>query len=148
FGLDRPHGALVSSVDEDGPAAKAGVEPGDVILRVGDDEIDRYGALSSEIAALRPGTETTLTVWRDGKERTLDVRIGELEEEDTRAGRGQREDGETGDAGQLGLAVRPLTKEEQARTETEGQVVVEGVSGAAVTAGVRPGDIILGVNGK
>jgi len=147
FGLDRPRGALVSSVDPDGPAAKAGVKPGDVILAVGEEEIDRFGELSSRIAAMRPDSKTKLTVWRDGKERTLEVRIGELEEQNARVSRSAR--GQAGeDAGELGLTIRPLTREEQRQVETEGRVVVEGVSGAAATAGVRPGDIILGVNGK
>lgn len=146
FGLERPRGALVSSVDEDGPAAKAGVKPGDVILRVGDIDIDRFSELSTQIARMKPGTKTTLTVWRDGKERKLNVRVGELEEESMagRRGPGGGED----ETGELGLAVRPLTEEERARVEGSGRIVVEQVAGAAALAGVQPGDIILGVNGK
>ena len=57
FGLDRPHGALVSSVDKDGPAAHAGVVAGDVILSVGGHPIERFGELSGAIAAMKPGAD-------------------------------------------------------------------------------------------
>src|SRR5207249_4448564 len=67
FGLERPHGALVSSVEKDGPAAHAGIAAGDVILGVGGHAIERYGELSGAIAAMRPGSDATLSVWRNGR---------------------------------------------------------------------------------
>ena len=71
FGLDRPRGALVSSVEKDGPAAKAGLAAGDVILGVNGQPIERYGELSGAIAAMKPGAEATLQVWRGGKQQTV-----------------------------------------------------------------------------
>src|SRR2546429_5530895 len=67
FGLDRPRGALVSSVEKDGPAAKAGLQPGDVILAVNGKPIERYGELSGNIAAMKPGTDAAVDVWRSGQ---------------------------------------------------------------------------------
>src|SRR5262249_56274764 len=81
FGLDRPRGALVSSVEKDGPAAKAGLQPGDVILAVNGKPIERYGELSGAIAAMKPGTDATLDVWRGGKKISVTVKITELKEQ-------------------------------------------------------------------
>jgi serine protease Do len=146
FGLDRPRGALVSAVEEDSPAASAGVKAGDVIVGVNGREIDRVGELPTEIARMKPGSKAELRVWRDGKERTIDVRVDELQEQEpTRAAARQ---GVTDETERLGIAVRPLTLEEKKQVETDGSLVVEEVSGAAALAGVQPGDIILGVNGK
>ncbi|HEY1492248.1 MAG TPA: Do family serine endopeptidase, partial [Steroidobacteraceae bacterium] len=83
FGLDRPHGALVSSVDKDGPAAHAGVIAGDVILSVAGHPIERYGELSGQIATMKPGQEAALAVWRNGKQQTINVKIEELQEKQT-----------------------------------------------------------------
>src|SRR5690606_8294149 len=75
FGLDKPRGALVSSVDPQGPAAKAGLKPGDVILQINDEPIERSNELAVTIAELKPGTRAQLSVWRDRKERELQVPI-------------------------------------------------------------------------
>src|SRR6185503_12345773 len=146
FGLDRPRGALVSAVEDDSPAASAGIKAGDVILSVNGHDIDRVGGLPTEIAKMKPGSKAELLVWRDGKERTIDVRVAEMpQKEETRtADRKQKAD----ETERLGIAVRPLTPEEKKQVETDGSLVVEEVSGAAALAGVQPGDIILGVNGK
>jgi serine protease Do len=146
FGLDRPRGALVSAVEQDSPAASAGVKAGDVILSVNGRDIDRVGALPTEIAKMKPGSKADLVVWRDGKERTIGVRVDEMpQKEQTRiADRKDKAD----ETERLGIAVRPLTPEEKKQVETDGSLVVEEVSGAAALAGVQPGDIILGVNGK
>ena len=90
FGLDRPRGALVSSVEKDGPASKAGLVPGDVILGVNGHAIERYGELSGSIAAMKPGTDASLQVWRGGKQQTG-------EREDRRA-QGTGADGQCGPA--------------------------------------------------
>src|SRR5882672_7775965 len=81
FGLDRPRGALVSSVEKDGPAAKAGLQPGDVILAVNAKPIERYGELSGQIAAMKPGADASLDVWRGGKKQNVSVKIAELKEQ-------------------------------------------------------------------
>jgi serine protease Do len=146
FGLDRPRGALVSAVEDDSPAAKAGVKAGDVILNVNGHDIDRVGGLPTEIAKMKPGSKAELLVWRDGKQRTIDVSVEEMQEkQQTRTANRQEQGDETA---RLGIAVRPLTREEKQQVETSGTLVVEEVSGAAAVAGVQPGDIILGVNGK
>ncbi|MGH8140495.1 MAG: DegQ family serine endoprotease [Steroidobacteraceae bacterium] len=149
FGLDRPRGALVSSVEKDGPAAKAGLQPGDVILAVNGKPIERYGELSGAIAAMKPGADANLDVWRSGKKQGIAVRVSELKEQQQQAKTGGRQNGRATDqASQFGLTVRPLDAQEKEQAETQGNLVVEEVKGPAAAAGVQPGDIILGVNGK
>ncbi len=150
FGLDRPHGALVSSVDKDGPAAHAGVMPGDVILSVAGHPIERYGELSGQIATMKPGQEAPLAVWRNGKQQTINVKIEELQEKQTQVAQksSPKEKNPTEQASALGLTVRPLEPAEKARVDTQGSLLVEEVTGPAQDAQVEPGDIILGVNGK
>ncbi len=149
FGLERPRGALVSSVDKDGPAAHAGIVPGDVILAVGGHPIERYGELSGAIAGMRPGSDASLDVWRNGKEQSVTVKVAELKETAQRTARAARpaEPG-AGHAGTLGLTVRPLSAQEKEQARTQGSLLVEEVSGPAQAAEVEPGDIILGINGR
>jgi serine protease Do len=151
FGLDRPRGALVSSVEKDGPAAKAGLQPGDVILAVNGKSIERYGELSGNIAAMKPGTDANVDVWRSGKKMSVTVKVTELKEQQgqtAKSGGGKQKEHATNQAAQLGLTVRQLDAQEKEQAETQGNLVVEEVTGPAASAGVQPGDIILGVNGK
>jgi serine protease Do len=149
FGLDRPRGALVSSVEKDGPAAHAGILPGDVILGVGGHPVEHYGELSGAIAAMKPGSDAQLAVWRNGKQMSVDVVVAELhEQQQITAGRGRSPGGGAPKPGAFGLSVRPLTAQEKEQAGTQGSLVVEEATGPAATAEIQPGDIILGVNGK
>jgi serine protease Do len=151
FGLDRPRGALVSSVEKDGPASKAGLMPGDVILGVNGRPIERYGELSGSIAAMKPGTDASLAVWRGGKQQAVAVKIAELKEQAQTAAKvpnAKPNARQTDQATQLGLTVRQLEPQEKEQVQTTGTIVVEEVTGPAAAAGVQPGDIILGINGK
>jgi serine protease Do len=149
FGLDRPRGALVSSVENDGPAAKAGLEPGDVILGVNGRPIERYGELSGTIAAMKPGVDATLQVWRGGKQQSVPVKVAELKEQQQQVKSGGRQGGRPAEQPSvLGLTVRPLEPQEREQADTQGTLVVEESTGPAASAGVQPGDIIIGVNGK
>ena len=145
FGLDRPRGALVSSVDPDGPGAKAGLQVGDIILKFNGREIDRSGELPMLVGETAPGRTASMEVWRKGATRTLSVATYE--------GRARNEDVADNDeaapgTGRLGLAVRPLDAEERGATRGRGGVVVEQASGAAARAGVQSGDVVLSVNGN
>lgn len=143
FGLKKPSGALISSVDPDGPAAKAGLAAGDVILRFNDKDVDRAGQLSSQVIAAKPGTKARLQVWRKGTTRDVDVTLGKVKQE-------AKEEAATAtaDQGRLGLAVRPLTAEERKQADLGNGLLVEGVSGIAAKAGIQPGDVIVAVNGE
>jgi serine protease Do len=143
FGLDRPRGALVSSVEKDGPAQRAGIKPGDVILRVDDREIDQTNTLSQYIAQRKPGQDSTVTVWRAGKEARIKVRIAELKEPRTLQASARDSSQEPG---RLGIAVEALTSEEKEAAGIDAGVRVVSARGPAGIAGVQPGDIVLALN--
>ena len=145
FGLDRPRGALVSSVETGGPADKSGIKAGDVIVRVDGKLIERDSEVPSLISSIKPGSESQIEVWRDRSVKKLTVKVAELKEDGEKTA--QVGGGEAAGAGALGLTVRPLTSEERREVKTDGTLVVDDVTGPAAAAGVQPGDIILGVNG-
>ncbi len=147
FGLDRPRGALVGQVIEDGPAEKAGVKPGDIILSVDGRPVERSDQLPSMVSAIAPGKDAKVEVWRDRGSKTLSVKVGQLEEDPVQKVSNTKTE-EPAKADKLGLSVRPLGTEERKTAETDGYLLVEDVTGPAAEAGVRPGDVILGVNGK
>jgi serine protease Do len=149
FGLDRPRGALVAFVDKDGPAAKAGIAAGDVILGVGAHPVEQYGELSTQIAAMKPGADVTLLVWRGGRQQSINVKVDQLEEKPTEVAAHEIQPKQSvRSEAALGLTVRPLEPREQQQAGTTGSLVVEESKGPAQAADVEPGDIILGVNGK
>ncbi len=142
FGLPKPAGALVTSVEPESPAARAGLKAGDVIVQLGGDMIDHSGDLPEHVADIKPGTETQLKIIRKGEPMTLAVKVGASKDQvAARKGAG----GETG--GKLGLAVRPLTPAEKRDSGIEGGLVVEDVAGPAARVGIQPGDVILSLNG-
>lgn len=144
FGLERPQGALVSGVESGAPADRAGVLPGDVITGLDGVAIDRSSELPARISRLKPGSTATLELWRERSRRSLQLTIGELEEPATKtAAAGKQSRG-----GRLGLAVRALTAAERKARRVPAGVLVEEVSGPAAEAGLEPGDIVLGVNGR
>jgi serine protease Do len=146
FGLDRPRGALVGQVIDGGPAARAGIKTGDVILSVDGNTVERSTQLPAVISAIKPGTDAKIEVWREGASKMLNVRVEEFKEETQKVANRPAE--EPAKADKLGLSVRPLGAEERKNAATEGYLLVEDVDGPAAQAGVRPGDVILGVNGK
>jgi len=141
FGLKTPGGALVSSVAKDSPAAKAGVQPGDVITKFEGWDILRSSDLPPLVAHLKPGSKVTLGIWRDGKDKELTATVGEISDNTTVAS-AKAEAGK----GKLGVAVRPLSPEEMKSVDVANGVVVEDVAGAAARAGVRQGDVIVAIN--
>ncbi len=142
FGLEVPRGALVSSVEKGGPAEKAGLKEGDVILGFDGQPIDSAGQLPSAVAATDPGKTVALQVWRDRASRDFKVNLGQTTDDSAVAA---NVDGTS--AGRLGMMVRPLSAEEKQQVELSDGLVVEGVDGAAAEAGVRPGDIVIAANG-
>jgi len=146
FGLDRPRGALVGQVIDGGPAAKGGVKTGDVILSVNGKGVERSAQLPGVISSIKPGDTARVEVWREGSSKMLAVKVEEFQEETQKVA--NRDIEEPAKADKLGLSVRPLAADERKSADTEGYLLVEDVTGPAAQAGVRPGDVILGVNGK
>ncbi len=142
FGLDRPRGALVVQLAEGGPADKAGLEPGDVIIKFGDEDIPASSDLPHVVGLVAPETVVPLTLVRDGKQKTLKVKVGGLAADDSYSLAG----GETGvdEGGRLGMVVETVPAETLERLGINGGVLVRAVvpDSVAATAGVLPGDVI------
>jgi serine protease Do len=142
FGLPQPEGALVSSVEENGAAARAGVQPGDVILALNGESVQTSSQLPVRIASLMPGTTVRLTIWRNHSQHEVSVKLASMGDETVASAQNPQQQG-----GSLGLAVRPLTHDEQEQTHTHGGLLVEGASGPSEDAGIQPGDVVLAANG-
>ncbi len=143
FGLDRPRGALVNSVDKTGPAALAGVQPADIITRFAGKPVHSSSDLPRIVAATRPGTRTQLEAWRDGAARTLSITVGELREERAaapEAPRAQKPAEPT--PNRLGIAVSELSPEQKKGLGLEHGLVVTDVRPNA-RGDLRRGDILL-----
>ncbi len=143
FGLPTPNGALVTSVEANGPADKAGLEPGDVILKFNDQTIHVSSDLPPMVAAISPGNTVKVEIWRKKQIRTLNMKVAEMQvpADETVASLPARQS-------QLGVSVRPLTRQEMAQAQvTQGLLVEKVGTGPAANAGIQPGDVILAVNG-
>jgi serine protease Do len=149
FNMNEPAGALVAEVKKEGPGDKAGIERGDIIVAYNDHPIDASHELPSLVAATPPGKQVELKVLREGKERTVTARVGEMPKEG-----GETEELEAPESSgeKLGLLVEPVTPE-MARSldiPAGGGVLVKGVKSGSIAedAGLRPGDVVLEVNRK
>ena len=143
FGLEKNGGVLISQVEEDGPAEKAGILPGDIIIKMNDKEIKGNDQFRNTVSLMAPGTKVDLTVYRNGREKKLTVELGSLSES-TFAGHVSEI------ARKLGFQVRELTKDLAQRFgyEAESGVIISGVTqgSEADKAGIELGMLILSVN--
>ena len=146
FQLKSPNGALISSIAPDSAAQKAGLKPGDVILSFNGTPVERSGDLAAMVGMSKPGARVSLEVMRDGKKQELDAVLGEAKPEQVASAESQSA---SSNSGRLGLAVRPLDRDERKSAHIDqGGLLVEDATGAARRAGIRPGDVILSVNGQ
>ena len=144
FGLDRAAGALVAGVSPGGPADKAGLQPGDVVLGFNGRPVGDSGELAAMVGESTPGSKARMTIWRKGKKQDLIATLGSSSVDVVR----KADADEAAGQGRFGLAVRPLTPQEREAARVSGGLVVEGVNGPAARAGVAPGDIVLQAGGK
>lgn len=143
FRLDRPEGALVSSVEPGGPAAKAGLEAGDVVRRIDGHAIVGSGDLPAYVGQALPGQKVTLEVWRKGASKTLSATLGDASDKAAKVARSTPDAGK----GKLGLALRPLQPGEKKQIGVDGGLLVAQANGPAAMAGIMPGDVLLSING-
>jgi len=148
LGLDRPVGALVNDVTADGSAERAGIKPGDVILAFNDAPVETWNDLPPLVGANPPGTKATVTVSREGKEKTFDVTLDALDSDSTTSLAGS-EGGKKAE-NVLGLMVENINSDRRRELgDPEGGVVISEIeSDDAWRAGLRPGDVILMINNQ
>lgn len=144
FGLSKPQGAVVNAVERGGPADRAGVESGDVILKFDGKPVGNSGDLPRIVGATKPGMKAAMQVWRKGSIRDLIVVVGETPEEEATARSGKRTKPlEPEPANRLGLVVSELSSEQKRDLKIAGGLLIEDIRGNAVRADLRPGDVIL-----
>jgi serine protease Do len=149
LGLPSAKGALVSNVEDGGPAARAGIEQGDVITEYNGKPIADSNQLRNDVSSTTPGSTVSLKVFRNGRTETLQAKLGELalKREKSDSSSESRADG------RFGLGVQPLTpalaEEAGVPRGTRGVIVMEvDPSGIAAESGIQEGDVIEKVNGK
>ncbi|MCW8919332.1 MAG: DegQ family serine endoprotease [Gammaproteobacteria bacterium] len=148
FGMSKPAGALVAKVQDDSPAGKAGIRVGDVIIEFNGETVHYSSDLPPLVGRVRAGSDAKVKVLRDGKTRTIKVRIGELPVEDEMV----QASGEPKkiEADRLGLVVSGLSAEQRKQLEVAegGALVAQVKPGAAAEAGIQGGDVIVKLNNR
>ena len=146
FGLDKPAGALVAQVLDDGPAAKGGLQVGDVILSMNGQPIVMSADLPHLVGALKAGSKATLDVIRDGKRKTLDLTVGAIPDDakDIASVNGAEQS-----SNRLGVSVADLSEEQKKANDIKGGVIITDVQdGPAALIGLQPGDVITHLNNQ
>jgi serine protease Do len=143
FGLSKAQGAAVSSVEKGSPADKAGIEPGDVILKFDGKQITNSGELPRVVGNVKPGSKASVQIWRKGSTRDLTIVVGEAQEEKSVAKNTKSAKPVEQAANRLGLVVSELSAEQKQELKVSGGLIVEEVRGNASRTGMRQGDVIL-----
>ena len=147
FGLSKPVGALISNVEKDGPADKAGIEASDVILKFDGKPVDSSGDLPRIVAATKPGSKVVIELWRKGETRRITVEVAEMPEDGKLARSAKKlADDVVEMISRLGIAVIELTREQLQELQIKGGLLVEEVNGSAArAAGLQQGDVLLAI---
>ncbi|MGY2292145.1 DegQ family serine endoprotease [Pseudomonas sp. SDO528_S397] len=150
FGLDKPAGALVAQIQDDGPAAKGGLQVGDVILSMNGQPIIMSADLPHLVGALKAGSKAKLEVIREGKRQTIELTVGAIPEEGAALDAlGNAKPGAERSSNRLGIAVVELTDEQKKSFDLKSGVVIKDVQdGPAALIGLQPGDVITHLNNQ
>ncbi|HQT27384.1 MAG TPA: PDZ domain-containing protein, partial [Burkholderiales bacterium] len=145
FGLSQPEGALISKVEKDGPAAKAGLQPSDIILKFNGASVRDSRDLPTMVAASKPGTKVDVEIWRKGRKVDVPLVVGEIPADKTAMTETQQQNEKKSD--RLGLYLSELTPEQKNQVQSDHGLVVTGVDdGPAAQVGIMRGDVILSLN--
>ena len=148
LGLKNAQGAEVSLVEPGGPADKAGIKAGDIILKFNGTPVARSSDLPRLVGGTDLGSKATVTIWRKGAQLDLPVGVAELEDKTVKAtkGKGGKAEPEVAKANALGLKVSDLTADQKKELGVAGGVVVDSAEGVAGSAGLEEGDVLLQLN--
>jgi serine protease Do len=145
LGLGKAQGALVAKVEPNGPAEKAGIQDGDVILKFNGTAIEKRSDLPRMVGATKPGSKATVSVWRKGAAKDITVTVGEAEA-DKPVQKAEKKSKKEKVDNHLGIAVSDLSDAQKRTMPNNNGVVIDGVDGLAGASGLRSGDIILMMN--
>ena len=146
FGMSKPSGALINTVEKGGPAEKAGIQPGDVIQRFDGKPIVLAADLPRIVGLAKPGSKVPVQVWRAGASRELSLVVGEMQiEEKLAASASKRQKQPNAATNRLGLVLRELSPEQRRSLGINGGLIVEDVRNAGVRTELRPGDLIRAI---
>ena len=149
FGLDSARGALVTSVQPDSPARRAGLATGDIIVRIDGREVAEAAELPRLVAQAKPGSEVPVEVWRDGRSHALTVTIGQAPtQQAARPAASPARRSQAAQGGRLGLQVSELPPEGRRALGIDYGLVVEGVAGPNAEAPLQRGDVIVALNNQ
>ncbi|MBL8513891.1 MAG: DegQ family serine endoprotease [Betaproteobacteria bacterium] len=149
LGLPNEKGAIISSVEKDGPADKAGLKSEDVIQKINGKVMDTNSDVVRTIANMAPGTKISLTVWRKGKVIELPATVGAAPDEKKTTKAADKKDGKKdkeAKPNRIGLIVNDMDADERKDKKVESGVLVAETGGVAAAAGIQEGDVILAVN--
>jgi len=144
IGLGKPQGALIRGVEEGSPAEKAGIEAGDIIIRFDGKAIEKASDLPRQVGNTKPGSRVSVTVFRRGSSKDLNITVAEVPAEKTAAQKAT-EERKSPTAAPLGLVVGELTDAQKRDMRLRGGVRIESVAEPASRAGLREGDVILAI---
>lgn len=146
-GLGKPSGALVRGVESGSPADKAGVEAGDIIVKFDGKAIEKHSDLSRLVGSIKPGSKSTMTVFRRGGTKELSVTVAELEPEKVVQKPADREEKPKASSAalMLGLTVSEVGDAQKKELKLKGGVKVDAATEAAARAGLREGDVIVAI---
>ena len=149
FGLEKPAGALVAQVMEDGPAAKGGLQVGDVILSLDGKPIIMSADLPHLVGVLKPGTKANLEIVREGSRKNLKLAVGAMPADDGDETAENATPGVERSSNRLGVSVAELSGEQKKALDLKGGVIIREVQdGPAALIGLRPGDVITHLNNQ
>ncbi len=144
LGLSKTQGALVRGVEQGSPAEKAGLEPGDIILKFEGKTIEKSSDLPRIVGNTKPGTRSAIQVWRRGSVKDMHITVGEFEAEKPVKKASAAEKPQSGTVTKvLGLTVSELTDAQKKELKLRGGVRVDAVAEPASRAGIQEGDVIL-----
>jgi|ERR1039458_1532894 serine protease Do len=146
FGLSKPNGALISNVEKNAPADKAGIQASDVILKFDGKPVNNSSDLPRMVAAIKPGTKVAVELWRKGESRQVTVEVAEMPEDGIAHSARKPSDSAAEMISRLGIAVSELSAEQLQELQVNGGLLVEDVKGSAArAAGLHLGDVLLSI---
>lgn len=146
FGMKNTNGALVAGIEKSSPAEKSGLEVGDVITRFDGKAITTSSDLPRAVAAVKPGKVVPVEVLRKGAGRTLNMTVGVMPVDKDEVASATPRDAAKPEVNRIGLILKDLTPQQKKRLNGKNGLLVIDAQGNAAQAGIRRGDVVLGMN--